>query len=1197
MAYSLENLGSGWRPYSCDELLRLLENSKPWENLWALDYLQRNFPHEYGRRIVILDTRSQINQFQWQFPKNYVGPDGKLYVYRWTIAIPRVNSERSPRWRWMIQEVRNDTVRTDVEFEKVKNESLKIPKALIWNAAIMREFQKFWTLQWDQLILENTNVAKKLKQFLYVLNFVHDVRRNSEDGQISDKKGVMDNYVFLINEWSDFVSEDIKKMLQFKYAEAIYNDMVRMGTILDKERGSQDFVIRGIKSWKKVASPYQRILSLSNSRNVFEVARISSMIGKDFRLNDKWIVSEVVLLWQILKDEGITDKSKNNILEPRLLLVNKEDVLKQVDIKLQSTTDDSRYQRLLFIKNYVEQEEFMRQGYMRNVLQEVNELQRFVWDKALIWGWSEKKFENMSDKDFVDFAAETVKNNPGSLIIMGILAWIMWYKWAALGAFGLGFLGGPITDAAVALKNKWKSLTDNDLEIVKLSGVKELLDKTEYSKNYDILFTKNKEFQKSDIGADGKRLPYLDNKDLYSIVNIITTNWIDASLTWWVLKAVEELKRNEKLRSFGDEKLKKFIQLLQESWIKEEWDTSVLDYLTASWKDIMNQWFTDVAFTKIPSVDSKINDALRTRFSDWTGDTKTRRQRKEQILEVTEKIKWIFDPNWTKTWADLYGVSISWINFDKFSTWADSYSTQMRKVQSLIDELKARSFSSDVISSLNQLKQYLEVEGKAKELEYFVWKWSTSIYTSEVVRLFGLAWEFATINESGSSKEKKKEYIEKIMEELDEKSTQIDEVLSDEIINWNPMLSWFSQRRSNLRADIGKLKQKLEAELVKVWWEIAQSEEELRREAWISEWDSSTDVNTEKDIILNSPKKALKAIIELQNKIKVINGDSKLKDDLRLLLSVYPSLKRYKDAANLITDTDSLNSSQEDAIKAAKGVFDNSRIAKQKIDILKNKVEKYLADNKTVTDNLNSVFSITPIDKSVIDKQHSALNSASERLNKIWWGNIIDISTNSITLELNWTNYTIPAFSLKVPWSTGFNDNDIIEGYKTITAAEALDKDFNYTKLKATFEDSIRRFKDNVTTFISGFNVASIALPDIKSSITTLNKLKLSKDQIKATSWVDIDIQLLDAKIETLKQRYFTETSIKDIPGLDLKVKAVADAYTGTSFETLVIPVGSTTIDRDIKISALLSELTSLPDSPTISAQKKRDLKDAIENF
>jgi len=42
----------------------------------------------------------------------------------------------------------------------------------------------------------------------------------------------MDYYVFLINEGSKWMSDDLREVLTYKYAEAIYNDVIRMGSVI-----------------------------------------------------------------------------------------------------------------------------------------------------------------------------------------------------------------------------------------------------------------------------------------------------------------------------------------------------------------------------------------------------------------------------------------------------------------------------------------------------------------------------------------------------------------------------------------------------------------------------------------------------------------------------------------------------------------------------------------------------------------------------------------------------------------------------------------------------------------------------------------------------------------------------------------------------------------------------------------------------
>ncbi len=539
--------------------------------------------------------------------------------------------------------------------EEIEWMEFDIPAAFLKDSTIMNALKEYGIITGDKVTLLNSNVAEKFNRFKGILNFVFDVDRVEETQEItaSWKEELKNNYVFLINEWSKWLWEDIREMLTYRLAEAIYNDVTRMGWVIER-KSTWKYIIVDWKTGQKIeGNTYETLLKDANTRNLLDVARIASMIDGNFVLNDHELVWDAPLVKHLLEEHAIADKTGKRIQKAELLLLDKDHVLGEINERIHAVQSDNAEgwssakatQELTFLKEYVTHGELDRQNYMRSILREVNHYRDFTEDNALIGSYTEAEIENMSDKDMVDIAADALRSKRPLIAVFGLLALFAKQHKLAFGAFTLAIFGWAIADWAQVWKRKIETVVSDDmLDLVKISDIRYSLDNASYSTKYMKLADVNNKFAEDQYDENNMQLPYLENKRLFEITEFITSNGIDveiedsANTTLNMLK----LELSNLAHWFTDDELITYIKLIQKSDIQDSADSTLLDYLH-EWLDPANRSYESVNFIGVVNglFDgewSKIfNQELNTIFRDayeWVWDD--RGERKDILTQRDE---------------------------------------------------------------------------------------------------------------------------------------------------------------------------------------------------------------------------------------------------------------------------------------------------------------------------------------------------------------------------------------------------------------------------------------------------------------------------------------------------------------------------------------------------------------------------------
>jgi len=597
-------------------------------------------------------------------------------------------------------------------------QSFDIPKEFTENNEIMKLLQEEGLLTSNKAILMSSDIIRNFNEHKDLFNFVFDTEYDLDTREIKDKQGLIRNYKFLLDVQSKWITKDMREMLTYRYADAIYNDITKMwGIIQRKPDGiTGEYEIINMKTGTiDENNQYNEIIRWNTTRSLIDVVRISSMIDDNFELNNHNLVWDAGLVKTLLKNHVIKDTSGKKIQKAELLIVNdetKDNVISQIDARLillgennhNEVTSVEAYQELIFLKEYVSLAELDRQAYMETTLREVNHYRKYTEDTASIWGWSKEQIADMSDKDAVDVFSDILRNYRGPAAILAIVAWIFKKPNLAMGLAWVAAFWWAAANAIDGGKNMVKqSLNSDMLDIVRADDITKSLDNENYQSKYRILADVNRKNANEIIDNTGNTLPSIDNDRLFDITNFITSKGIDVKISDNTMTTVADLKKaiSEKGGSFTDDtELKKYIQLLKISGLAEADDKTILDLFYEK-KDIANRIYEWITMTWESVFDDKINDKFRGKYNTLKDD----REERENLIRVRDLIKGKID--------------IGFINSveNKLNGNEVSLQTRINEVKDLLKEEGYTDISVGIISALETFKVYEDIDKEVRKFE------------------------------------------------------------------------------------------------------------------------------------------------------------------------------------------------------------------------------------------------------------------------------------------------------------------------------------------------------------------------------------------------------------------------------------------------------------------------------------------------
>lgn len=500
--------------------------------------------------------------------------------------------------------------------------------------------------------IENTGQLEKLEKFINYLNYLYGVTRVSDTNpsetsqEISSwgKTNIVKKYRELLSEKTDFIMN--KEFLQYKYMEAIIRDIKRMWFFIQKN-DNWSYIVKELNSWKEVNNSkiwvYADVFKVESINNhAIDTALLSNVIVSnkefDWVLNQKQFINKLFQKYGIISN--VKDEDKTNYL-----IVKWAEIEKQIHDKIVKSKSWQEISELSILQNFVKNKTWEDNSSYERFNKANTYAKWFLTEKSFIDAYKSGALSWLDDpkKSTEDKISDIIKGNQVTAWLFGILAMIFGFKKTWIAALWFWFFWWAAADLLSDTTKVWKDLINGWESIIKpieKDQIWKLLSKSEYQDKYQNLITNNSktndwDLKKSwDIYIDNT-MNQLDWLRLTKLIEYIILNEIDFNLNDINI----EDKLQNKITWSTPEEINSLVILLKSEWIWEEWDETILDYLTKNWKDILNKPFESIYPTWLDIFDKEINTILKNEF-DKVDNT---RKDKLKILKVKEKISNEFD--------------------------------------------------------------------------------------------------------------------------------------------------------------------------------------------------------------------------------------------------------------------------------------------------------------------------------------------------------------------------------------------------------------------------------------------------------------------------------------------------------------------------------------------------------------------------
>ena len=607
--------------------------------------------------------------------------------------------------------------------------------------------------------VENAEIRKKMQYVTKYLEFLHDpMYKDDVEAQIG-------KFLELTREQTEYIED--REFLQRKYISAIYAHMRRHGHIIKRDKAGEYGVYQiGSKgpgeinvipyTSGKYVKAYQKLLGTHKddeykwwvNDTLLEFARLNSIVRENDLNGVDRKVGQRTILVNLLERLEIFDENKVRITKPEMLLMDRTNVLSQIEKLMVSVTQGSdknlkTFQELLYLKDFVERD-YAKTEFNRKLIQDVNDFRLFINEKSLTDVFKGNVPPELQGKT----TGQVLGDVWGEIALMAIPVglFIMLFGDKKLGALTMLsplalILWGKLFDGGkwAIEKIKWSklSLTMNEAELELVHPLElhpELTIPAQFQPIYKKLLEKNKE-AKLAPKAGGAYTPWVMNDfivgEILSLLvekrGSLTRNFnrVDAStvddiwsiIAWrsrtidieWISWAIPSEVRGKKITKAD---LEKFLQLLLK--VKDKEDVSVFDALQVG-RSPESASYKSINFTGVREMDQSINEVMRTAFTDPSVTVET----KEIIIEAQASLqKWL-----EKTYL---AVDFSRPSFEIKAL--DSVVDRVSRIQGIIQEIRGwnlyTAIQDSIIETLNKYVLFLETEEEVKNLR--LW-WTTSV--------------------------------------------------------------------------------------------------------------------------------------------------------------------------------------------------------------------------------------------------------------------------------------------------------------------------------------------------------------------------------------------------------------------------------------------------------------------------------------
>ena len=534
-----------------------------------------------------------------------------------------------------------------------KYECMNLPKDIIdllkQDDSLIKAWFRFDKASWKLIFPEgfsNTEKMRKIRKFLEFSGWLYsdkaDKLKKSNPEQYKIEK--FDKYIEL-TKLSTQIEGMNKKLLQYRYINSIYQDIIDEGFIFQKDV-NWNYKIYNPKTKEVAKWAYAKMLLDSKNLNSFDFdfAFLSSITNNSAIYNEKWIISQSHTISAIFDKHKITDKSWRRITPTSIMLIDWTNINSQIDEKIKhvESTNLHSYQELMYLKWFVENKDYLSKNTNRTLYRELNAYNTAEWQvNALMWA---AKWET-TEKGMM----EKIMWVANELAIPWIMLWILLSifsgtrgVWKAL---LIGWIGWLVWAKVMkAVWSRMEGLSDDDLWLIVPQEI--IYSVESKDKDYSKWIKKFQELNKANNGKswykeNWEKLPAIDdNKTIINISNDILKMNKDEDVIVAPSVLFAALKVINPSFSYSLDDVKVYLKLLNSEWFAHDpSDKTIRDYLSEG-VDIANKPYESITafewvmtWWELSPFDTEMNGILKPLYDSTKLDRKKRKEFKK-VLET-----------------------------------------------------------------------------------------------------------------------------------------------------------------------------------------------------------------------------------------------------------------------------------------------------------------------------------------------------------------------------------------------------------------------------------------------------------------------------------------------------------------------------------------------------------------------------------
>lgn len=468
--------------------------------------------------------------------------------------LDRIKDEDISAYR-LFQNDRNSLVYEASEYLndlRNENHNIEIPAYMLGNKDLLSHLQPYWQIEWGFFVPKNEQVKKDFAEFKDLMSFIENTPRDNTG--IIDKQWLMERYLKILDPTNTrFIQK--ARFLEIMYAEALYEDLLKQGYVLRKDRANGGYDIIRPNSKTQTGSttkeyteerlsdidsdhPYLRLVGETEVRRMMDVMALNSIISRDSLYDDLEVVGQDIMIQRILSEHRIMWPDWRSIQKAKLLVIdwNEGDpsIKEQIEARRLEVLDTPNFQQsyleLQYLIDFFEDRDYLNPDGNFHLFEQAN-----LYRKAYLAEQAYLKMTNAGENassNPLDFIEKFAEENQVKAFLASIVLFLTGNGKLGTGTLLFSIFWGSLAWAWSDVIEGWKQtvqrLTKKDLGILDPRDIRYdistplWMDEADIQKTLDKLYAANDLIRNGEGVDDSRALTYaVSNAALAKVVGEI----------------------------------------------------------------------------------------------------------------------------------------------------------------------------------------------------------------------------------------------------------------------------------------------------------------------------------------------------------------------------------------------------------------------------------------------------------------------------------------------------------------------------------------------------------------------------------------------------------------------------------------------------------------------------------------------------